>query len=51
MADIIIIAVLAIAAFMVIRSQVKKLLKGGCSGNCAGCSGCGMRSQEKQMNQ
>lgn len=46
MADIIIIAVLAAAAFIIIRSRIRKLGKGSCCGSCAGCSGCGLQKQE-----
>ncbi len=45
MADIIIVTVLAIAVFLVVRSQLHKLRKGQCSGECTGCfggcAGCG----------
>ena len=41
MADIIIIAVLAIIVFFILRSQLGKLRKGQCAGGCAGCAGCG----------
>lgn len=39
MADIIIITVLAIAVFFIVRSELKKLKRGQCSGGCAGCTG------------
>lgn len=39
MADIIIIAVLAIAVFFIVRGELKKLKRGQCSGGCAGCAG------------
>lgn len=42
MADIIIITTLAVIVFFIVRSQLRKLRKGQCSGGCAGCSGsCG----------
>ena len=42
MADIIIITALAVIVFFIVRSQLRKLRKGQCSGGCAGCSGsCG----------
>lgn len=40
MADMIMITVLAITAFMVIRGRLRRIGKGCCSGGCAGCSGC-----------
>lgn len=40
MADIIVVTVLAIAAFFVVRSQLHKLRGGQCGGGCAGCPGC-----------
>ena len=39
MADIIIIAALAIIVFFIVRSQLRKLRKGQCSSGCAGCCG------------
>lgn len=39
MADIIIIAALAIIVFFIVRSQLRKLRRGQCSGGCSGCSG------------
>ena len=48
MADMIIIVILAIAAFFVIRSQLQKIKRGGCGGGCSGCSGCACREQERQ---
>ncbi len=39
MADVIIIAVLAVIVFFIVRGQLRKLRKGQCSGGCAGCSG------------
>lgn len=40
MADIIIISIIAIMAFMIIRNYIRKARKGNCcSGDCAGCSG------------
>ena len=42
MVDIIIIAIIATAAFFILRSQLKKLRRGQCSGGCPGCQGsCG----------
>lgn len=40
MADIIIITILAIAVFFIIRSQLRRIRRGECSGGCAGCTGC-----------
>lgn len=37
MVDIIIIAIIATAAFFILRSQLKKLRRGQCSGGCPGC--------------
>lgn len=39
MADIIIITIIAIAVFFIVRSELKKLSRGQCSGGCTGCSG------------
>ncbi len=40
-ADIIIIAVLAVIVFFIARSQLGRLRKGRCIGSCEGCSaGC-----------
>lgn len=42
MADVIIIAALAVIVFFIVRGQLRKLQRGQCSGGCAGCSGnCG----------
>lgn len=40
MADIIIIAVLAVAVFFILRGQLAKLRKGQCVGGCSSCAGC-----------
>ena len=39
MADVIIIAALAVIVFFIVRSQLRKLRRGQCSGGCAGCGG------------
>ncbi len=39
MADIIIVTILAIAVFLVVRSQLHKLRRGQCGGGCAECPG------------
>lgn len=39
MADVIIVTILAIAVFFVVRSQLHKLRRGQCGGECAGCPG------------
>ncbi len=39
MADIIIIAVLAVIAFFTVKNQLGRLQRGQCGGGCAGCSG------------
>lgn len=39
MTDIIVVTGLAIAVFLIVRSQLHKLRKGQCGGGCAGCSG------------
>lgn len=42
MADVIIIAALAVIVFFIVRSQLRKLRRGQCSGGCEGCCGsCG----------
>lgn len=41
MADIIIIVILAAAVVLIIR-YLRKQKVAGCSGSCAGCSGCGV---------
>lgn len=50
MADIIIMAVLAVAAFFIIRSQLRRMRSGGCSGGCAECGGCEYRAEEFKEN-
>ncbi len=40
MADIIIIAVLAVIVFLILRKSVGKFRSGQCAGGCGGCSGC-----------
>ncbi len=40
MADIIIIAILAVAVFFILKSGLGKLRRGECAGGCAGCQGC-----------
>lgn len=51
MADIIIIAVLGIVAFLVIRARLHKMRSGschcGCSGSCSSCSTCSETEQKK----
>lgn len=48
MADIIIIAVLVIVAFLVIRRQLHKMRSGSCCCGCSGsCSSCG-ETEKKQ---
>lgn len=51
MADIIIIAVLGIVAFLVIRAWLHKMRSGschcGCSGSCSSCSTCSETEQKK----
>lgn len=50
MADVIIIAALAVIVFFIVRSQLRKLRGGQCGGGCEGCSGgCGM-SVKKEEN-
>jgi len=39
MADIIIAAILGIIVFFIVRSQLRKLRRGQCSGGCPGCCG------------
>lgn len=39
MGDIIIVAVIVIAVFFILRSQIRKFHRGECGGGCAGCSG------------
>lgn len=53
MVDIIIITIIAAAAFFILRSQLKKLCRGqcsggcpGCQGSCGGCAGCGAAQEE-----
>lgn len=42
MTDIIIITIIAVAAFFILRSQLRKFRRGQCGGGCAGCGGaCG----------
>lgn len=42
MVDVIIIAVLAVIVFFIVKSQLRKLGRGQCSGGCEGCCGsCG----------
>lgn len=48
MADIIIMTVIAVAAFFIIRSQLRKVGKGGCGGSCAGCGCCGQCGEESK---
>lgn len=40
MADFIIIAVLAVAVFLILKDRVGKARRGECTGGCAGCRGC-----------
>lgn len=40
MADMILTAALGLTAFMIIRSRLRRIGKGCCSGGCVGCSGC-----------
>lgn len=39
LADIVIIAILVATVFFIVRSQIRKLRQGQCSGGCPGCSG------------
>ena len=39
LADIVIIATLVTAVFFILRSQIRKLRQGQCSGGCPGCGG------------
>ncbi|HIW80428.1 MAG TPA: FeoB-associated Cys-rich membrane protein [Candidatus Acetatifactor stercoripullorum] len=48
MADIVIVAAIAIAAFFIIRNQLRRIRKGGCGCGCAGCSGCGAEKKRSQ---
>lgn len=42
MADTIIVAALAVIVFFIVRSRLRRLRRGQCSGGCAGCCGsCG----------
>ena len=57
MVDIIIIAIIATAAFFILRSQLKKLRRGqcsggctGCQGSCGGCAGCGAAQEKPSEN-
>lgn len=53
MADVIIITVLAVIVFLIVRSQLRKLLRGqcggceGCCGSCGGCCGTPVEKAEK----
>ena len=47
MADIIIIAVLAVIVFLILRKSVGKFRSGQCAGGCGGCSGCSGCGREK----
>ena len=51
MADIIIITVLIIVAFLVIRTRLHKIRSGsccsGCSGSCSSCSTCEEMEQKQ----
>ena len=40
MGNIIVIAALAAAVWLAVRSLRKNKKKGGCSGNCGSCRGC-----------
>lgn len=49
MGDVVVIAALAVAVFLIIRGMIRNRNKGGCSGcsgcgrgkaSCTGCSGC-----------
>ena len=40
MGDIIVLTVLAGIVLLAVRSLLKSRARGGCSGNCAGCTGC-----------
>lgn len=40
MADIIIIAVLAVIVFFIVRSQFRKVRRGQCVSGCSNCAGC-----------
>ena len=39
MADVIIIAALAMAVFFIVRGQIRHRRRGQCPGGCAGCGG------------
>lgn len=42
MANVIVITIIAVAVFFIVRSELKKLSRGQCSGGCPGCNGsCG----------
>lgn len=42
MVDVLIIAVLAVTVYFIVRSQLGRLRKGRCCGDCAGCcNSCG----------
>lgn len=50
MVDVIIIAVIAIAAFFIVRGQIRRLRKGqcgGCPGCCGSCGSCADTQMEK----
>lgn len=49
MADIIIVAVLAIAVFLIVRARLHKMRSGSCCSDCSGsCSSCSVCSETKE---
>ncbi len=44
-ADIVILAVIALAVVLAVRYMIKSSKKGGCCGDCGSCGGCSRRQQ------